>query len=92
MTIAKREVQADAEPRMPSGDACRFLGRGLIDHETRLREEAGLAGALDRFIDLRAAAKIVGGEDELFQNAGRNGILRSPTMTTRLILAFPIAP
>lgn len=85
-------MQTDAERRMPPGDACGFAGCGLIDHEARLREEAGLAGALDRFIDLRAAAKIVGGEDELFQNAGRNGILRRPTMTTRLILAFPIEP
>ena len=85
-------MEADAERGMPLGDARRFIGSGLIDNETRLREEASLAGALNRFIDLRAAAEIVGGEDELFQNAGRAGILRSPQMTTRLIPAFPIEP
>ena len=84
---AEREVQAHAERWVPPGDAGRFVRGGFIHHEAGLGEETGLEGALDRFIDLRAAAKIVGGEDELFQSAGGICILRAPTMTTRLILA-----
>jgi hypothetical protein len=73
---AEDKVEADAERGIAARDADGILGGRFVDHETGLREDAGAVGALDGGIDFRAAAEIVGGKDELFQNAGGLCILR----------------
>jgi hypothetical protein len=69
-------MQTDAQLGIALRDAHGVLHGALIDHETGLGEETGAMGALDGGVDFQAAAEIVGGEDELFQNAGGLCILR----------------
>ena len=76
---AEREMEADAERGIAPGDVCGFGGGGLIDHDARLREEAGPVGALDGGVDFRTATEVVGGDDEVFQWAERAGRLRRCT-------------
>ena len=64
-----------------------FLGGRFIDHQTRLRDEAGALGAFDGGIDLRAAAEVVGGDDEVFQFAARAGRIARAAMTI-----WPLSP
>ena len=72
---AEREMQTDAEARMPVRGVRGFVGVGLVHHEAGLREDACFVATLDGFIDAGAAAKVVAGEDEGFQNADRAGTL-----------------
>ena len=72
---AEREMQAGAETRMALRDACGFGGVRLVHHETGLREDARFVAALDGVVDAGAAAKVVAGEDESFQNTDRAGTL-----------------
>ena len=60
-------MQADAQRRMPLGDAHRLLRGRLVDHEAGLGEKAGFVAALDGFVDFGAAAEVVAGDDEGFQ-------------------------
>ena len=66
-------MQADAEARMPLRDACGLGGVRLVHHEAGLREDARFVIALNGFVDAGAAAKVVAGEDESFQNTDRAG-------------------
>ena len=84
---AEREVETDAKLRIAARDFRGFLGGGFIDHETRLRDEAGAVGALDGGVDLRAATEVVGGDDEVFQLAARAGRLTRAAMTI-----WPLSP
>ena len=72
---AEREMQAHAERRMAPRDLHGFRRGRFVDHQARLRDEARAVGALDGGVDLRAAAEVVGGDDEVFQWAARAGSL-----------------
>ena len=74
-------MQADTERGIAPGDVRGFLGGGLVDHEAGLRDKAGAVGVLDGGVDLRAAAEVVGGDDEVFQLAARAGRLVRAAMT-----------
>ena len=74
-TVAESEVQADAEQGISLRDAHSFVGARLVDHETGLREQAGLVMAFDGFVDGVAAAEVVASEDQLFQLTRRVGSL-----------------
>ena len=64
---------------MPLRDARGFLRVRLIHHQARVRQPTRSVAAFDRCIDARAAAKIVAGEDESFQNTDRaNTLARAP--------------
>lgn len=80
---AEREMQAHAQGGIAPRDLHRVRGGGLIDHQAGLRDEARAVAALDGGVDLRAAAEVVGGDDEVFQFAGRTGRLGRAAMTIR---------
>jgi len=82
---AKREMESNAQRGMARRDADSFRHGRFIDHEAGLRQEPGALRALNGGIDFRAAAEVVGGEDELFQNAGGARILRVASMPARPI-------
>jgi hypothetical protein len=69
---AESQVQAHAQPRMLVGEASGFFSMRLIHHQTCLRQKASLMLKDDRFVDSRAAAKIVTGEDQGFQSVRRS--------------------
>lgn len=69
-------MKADAKLRIPLCDADGVFGGGLVHHEARLRQKPGAVRLFDGRVDRRAAAEIVGGEDEVFQCAESACILR----------------
>ncbi len=74
-------MQANAERGIAPRGFRSFFRGGFIDHQAGLRDEARTVGALDGGIDLRAAAEVVGGDDEVFQLAGRAGKVIPAAMT-----------
>ena len=68
-------MQTDGKLRMARRDARGCFGVRLVDHEARLREDAVFVAAFDGFVDAGAAAEVVAGEDESFQNTDRAGTL-----------------
>lgn len=78
--IAQREMQPDAQARVPAGDAHSFLGGGFVNHEAGLSEKPGFMAAFDGFVDFGAATEVVAGDDERFQFGSGPGKLPAPMM------------
>jgi hypothetical protein len=63
-------MQADPQSRQPTGARNRVIGRGTSDHEAGSGQNTALVRGLDGFIDFLGKPKIVGGDDNLLQDAG----------------------
>jgi hypothetical protein len=68
-------VETDAQAGEAPGDLHGFGHGRFIHHEAGLRDKARTVRTLDGGIDLRAAPKVISGDDEVFQFSGGAGRL-----------------